>query len=344
MVPSSKPSAGQAVARIVEPQEGRPAAAAQPSSASALVEAMSERNPPSHTTPGPTPSRRRYAIRRASRLADRQKCGVRQIADRPRHLNLVHDCLVLLDRHRDAVDPTEPVREPAAFYTGRRHEATAPDPPPSPRRTCRLLAGRTILQIVPELDAGGAERTAVDIAARPRGRPARAPWWRRRAAGWSASCRPRAASGSRSRPAPRTPSRCWPTPGGCAPSASSEGVDIIHARSRAPAWSALMARAARWACPSSPPIRAAMPAARRVKVLLQFRHGARRRRHRQFQLHGRPHRPAASLRARARARHPPRHGPARLLAACRRAGARGEAAARLGRRSRTSASCCWPPG
>ena len=27
------------------------------------------------------------------------------------------------------------------------------------------LAGRTILQIIPELDAGGAERTAIDIAA-----------------------------------------------------------------------------------------------------------------------------------------------------------------------------------
>ena len=27
------------------------------------------------------------------------------------------------------------------------------------------LAGRTILQIVPELNAGGAERTAIDIAA-----------------------------------------------------------------------------------------------------------------------------------------------------------------------------------
>ena len=30
--------------------------------------------------------------------------------------------------------------------------------------TARQLAGRTILQIVPELDTGGAERTAIDIA------------------------------------------------------------------------------------------------------------------------------------------------------------------------------------
>src|SRR5918997_3037853 len=34
-----------------------------------------------------------------------------------------------------------------------------------PTSTFHPLAGRTILQIIPELDAGGAERTAVDVAA-----------------------------------------------------------------------------------------------------------------------------------------------------------------------------------
>ena len=37
----------------------------------------------------------------------------------------------------------------SAFETGGRH----------------FLAGRTILQIIPRLDAGGAERTTIDIAA-----------------------------------------------------------------------------------------------------------------------------------------------------------------------------------
>ena len=36
---------------------------------------------------------------------------------------------------------------------------------PLSTRGMSALAGRTILQIVPELDAGGAERTTVDFAA-----------------------------------------------------------------------------------------------------------------------------------------------------------------------------------
>ena len=34
-----------------------------------------------------------------------------------------------------------------------------------PRASAHPLAGRTILQIIPELEAGGAERTAIDVAA-----------------------------------------------------------------------------------------------------------------------------------------------------------------------------------
>ena len=33
------------------------------------------------------------------------------------------------------------------------------------RSSASPLSGRTVLQVVPELDAGGAERTAIDIAA-----------------------------------------------------------------------------------------------------------------------------------------------------------------------------------
>ncbi len=36
--------------------------------------------------------------------------------------------------------------------------------PPFPDHTKSILAGRTILQIIPELETGGAERTTVDIA------------------------------------------------------------------------------------------------------------------------------------------------------------------------------------
>ena len=39
------------------------------------------------------------------------------------------------------------------------------DPAPYGRGTRALLSGRTVLQIIPHIDAGGAERTTIDIAA-----------------------------------------------------------------------------------------------------------------------------------------------------------------------------------
>ena len=102
------------------------------------------------------------------------------------------------------------------------------------------LVGRTILQVVPELDAGGAERTTVDIAAGLARSGARALV---------------ATSGGRLVAELQAKGGIWirlpaktKNPIGMLLNARrlrsiclDEGVDLIHARSRAPAWSALMA-------------------------------------------------------------------------------------------------------
>ena len=82
-------------------------------------------------------------------------------------------------------------RGPILRRRSRRRERR--NPPPFGRRRARLArAGRTILQIIPRLDAGGAERTTIDVA--PLWcRPARARWWPPKAAGWRASCKRSAA-------------------------------------------------------------------------------------------------------------------------------------------------------
>ena len=100
------------------------------------------------------------------------------------------------------------------------------------------LAGRTILQIIPELDAGGAERTAVDIAAGLA----------------EVGARPLVATeGGRLIGDLQTKGGVWvPFPAASknplamlynvrrlARICHDEGVSLIHARSRAPAWVAL---------------------------------------------------------------------------------------------------------
>lgn len=102
------------------------------------------------------------------------------------------------------------------------------------------LAGRTILQIIPELDAGGAERTTIDVAA----------------ALAEAGARPLvAAEGGRLVSELQARGGVWlpfpaKTKNPFAMAANvpklariirEEGVDLIHARSRAPAWVALAA-------------------------------------------------------------------------------------------------------
>ena len=99
----------------------------------------------------------------------------------------------------------------------------------------------TILQIIPELDAGGAEQSVVEIVAALVAAGARAlvlaePGGRLEpeitAAGGEVHAFPAAT---------KNPFRMLANSAALARFARREGVDLIHARSRAPAWSALLA-------------------------------------------------------------------------------------------------------
>jgi glycosyltransferase involved in cell wall biosynthesis len=100
------------------------------------------------------------------------------------------------------------------------------------------LAGRTILQIIPELNAGGAERTTIDVAAALVASGARA----------LVACEGgRLVSELQTRgglwiPFPaksKNPLRMALNVGKLAKLIRAERVDLVHARSRAPAWVAL---------------------------------------------------------------------------------------------------------
>lgn len=102
------------------------------------------------------------------------------------------------------------------------------------------LAGRTILQIIPTLDAGGAERTTIDIAAALTDAGARA----------LVACEGgRLVSELQARggiwlpfpAASKNPLQMFFNARRLARIMRDEGVDIVHARSRAPAWVALRA-------------------------------------------------------------------------------------------------------
>ena len=100
------------------------------------------------------------------------------------------------------------------------------------------LAGRTVLQIIPELDAGGAERTTIDVAAALAEAGARA---------LVATCGGRLVSELQAKggvwaPFPaktKNPVAMALNVGRLARLIRDENVDIVHARSRAPAWVAL---------------------------------------------------------------------------------------------------------
>lgn len=106
---------------------------------------------------------------------------------------------------------------------------------PFPRASAHPLAGRTILQIIPELDAGGAERTAIDIAAglaQVGARPLVASEGGRLVGELQAS-------GGVWIPFPartKNPLAMLFNVRRLARIAYHERADIIHARSRAPAW------------------------------------------------------------------------------------------------------------
>ena len=102
----------------------------------------------------------------------------------------------------------------------------------------RSLAGRTILQIIPHIDAGGAERTTIDVAAalvRAGARALVASQGGRLAAELQAA-------GGVAIPFPaasKNPISMALNARRLARLIIGEGVDVVHARSRAPAWVAL---------------------------------------------------------------------------------------------------------
>ncbi|MCP8940595.1 glycosyltransferase family 4 protein [Alsobacter sp. SYSU M60028] len=118
------------------------------------------------------------------------------------------------------------MRQPAPFSFARSQAAS--------------LAGRTILQVVPELDAGGAERTTVDIAdglAQAGARALVATEGGRLVAELQAKGGIWIRLPARS----KNPFRMLANARRLRAVCLDEGVDLVHARSRAPAWSALMA-------------------------------------------------------------------------------------------------------
>lgn len=111
---------------------------------------------------------------------------------------------------------------------------TAPTKPPL------ALKGVTVLQIVPALDAGGAERTAVDVAAALVGAGARAIV----ATSGGRLVEELRAAGAEWLPFPaatKNPARILWNAERLRRLIAREDVAIVHARSRAPAWSGLLA-------------------------------------------------------------------------------------------------------
>ena len=101
-------------------------------------------------------------------------------------------------------------------------------------------AAPVVLQIVPTLDTGGAERTTVDIARALK------------QAGWTALVATRGgrmahelaeAGGEliRMRAASKSPQVIWANVGELVRLIRERNISLVHARSRAPAWSALLA-------------------------------------------------------------------------------------------------------
>ena len=204
--------------------------------------------------------------------------------------------------------------------------------PPSAAPT-RRLAGRTILQIIPRLDAGGAERTTHRRRRRAGRRRARGRWSPPRADGSPANCRRSAACSLPFPAATKNPLAMLLNVRKLARLIVAERVDLVHARSRAPAWVALGAcRIAER--PFVTTYHGAYGGALGAEAALQFGHGARRRRDRQFAVHRRRDRAALS-RSRATGCASFRRGTdlRALLARRGRARARGAAARGLGRRA-----------
>ena len=97
-----------------------------------------------------------------------------------------------------------------------------------------------VLQVIPALDAGGAERTAVDIAAAVVKDGGRA-WIATRGGRLAAEAEKKGAKLLSGAFETKNPFRIWSNAGVIADFVRRENISIIHARSRAPAWSAWIA-------------------------------------------------------------------------------------------------------
>ncbi|MFN8831743.1 MAG: glycosyltransferase family 4 protein [Labrys sp. (in: a-proteobacteria)] len=113
-------------------------------------------------------------------------------------------------------------------------------PPIRAQAAVGTLQGRTILQIIPALDAGGAERTTIDIAAALADAGARA-LVATEGGRLVGELQARGGIWVPFHAATKNPFRIWGNGHRLARLIVEEKVDIVHARSRAPAWSALMA-------------------------------------------------------------------------------------------------------
>jgi glycosyltransferase involved in cell wall biosynthesis len=116
----------------------------------------------------------------------------------------------------------------------------ATDIEPLSAHTAHPLAGRTILQIIPDLQAGGAERTTVDIAAGLAAVGARA-LVASEGGRLVAEMQAKGGVWLPFQAATKNPVRMVGNIGKLTKLCAAEKVDLIHARSRAPAWTALAA-------------------------------------------------------------------------------------------------------
>lgn len=97
-----------------------------------------------------------------------------------------------------------------------------------------------VLQVIPALDAGGAERTAVDVAAAVVKAGGTA-WIATKGGRLAAEAEKQGARLFSGEFDTKNPFRIWSNAGVLADLVRKEGIAIIHARSRAPAWSAWIA-------------------------------------------------------------------------------------------------------
>ena len=98
-----------------------------------------------------------------------------------------------------------------------------------------------VLQVLPSLVTGGVERGTIEITRGDRRRRVGPRWWRAPAGGWWPRWNAPAAATSTLPLVSRNPLTIWRNAARLAAVIRAERVAIVHARSRAPAWSAWLA-------------------------------------------------------------------------------------------------------